>query len=45
LHESFDVGGNPADYPGDGNLPAGESISCRCTLVFMEGDERESRRG
>jgi hypothetical protein len=27
---------NPADYPGDPNLPPEESIQCRCAIAFEE---------
>ncbi|HUY87299.1 MAG TPA: phage portal protein [Pirellulales bacterium] len=30
VDEDFDVGGHPAKYPGDPNLPAKERCSCRC---------------
>ena len=34
----FDIGGNPALYPHDPNLPADEAINCRCTLrMEIEG--------
>jgi hypothetical protein len=36
LAQPFDVGGYPADYPGDANLPPEESVRCRCTVVFRE---------
>jgi hypothetical protein len=38
LNDPFDVGGYPADHPGDPNLPPDESIACRCTVVFEEVD-------
>lgn len=31
--QPFMVGGHPARFPGDPNLPAKERIHCRCTLV------------
>jgi hypothetical protein len=41
LEKPFDVGGFAADYPGDANLPPGESISCRCTVVFEQARSGE----
>jgi hypothetical protein len=32
IEGGFDIGGNPALYPHDPNLPADEAINCRCTL-------------
>ncbi len=33
IDEPFSVGGYDAMYPGDPNLPPGESINCRCTVL------------
>jgi hypothetical protein len=41
----FNVGGYKAQYPGDPNLPAEESINCRCHLRFeIEGYSPQLRR-
>lgn len=32
--EKFDVGGHEADYPSDPELPASQSINCRCYLTY-----------
>jgi len=37
--EDFDVGGNPAPYPGHWGLPAEERVNCRCTTVAAFPDE------
>lgn len=37
--EQFNVGGHPADHPGDPSLPADERIRCRCTLAFVTEEE------
>ena len=34
VRDKFDIGGWPADRPHDPMLPAGQSVNCRCTLVF-----------
>lgn len=34
----FDIGGFPAMFPGDPNLPAHQSVNCRCTVVGCEDD-------
>lgn len=39
LDEKFTVGGWPCDRPHDPSLPPGESINCRCTLIFDVLDE------
>lgn len=36
LSESFVVGGNAMNQPGDPSAPAAEVINCRCTLTFTE---------
>jgi hypothetical protein len=33
--KDFDVGGNPAPFPGHFSLPAEERISCRCTISLV----------
>ena len=33
----FTVGGYPADYPGDPNLPASERVNCRCAVLPVRG--------
>ncbi len=35
LDKPFNVGGFDADYPGSPNLPAEESINCRCTQAYI----------
>lgn len=35
IDDKFNVGGIPADRPGDLNLSAKERIQCRCTLIYM----------
>lgn len=39
LGEAFSVGGYNAQFPGDPNLPAEESINCRCTLIWSEVEQ------
>jgi len=34
MDEKFDVGGYPADWPGDPTLPAGEVVNCKCAEVY-----------
>lgn len=34
MNEDYDVGGNPASYPGDPKLPAGEVVNCECREVY-----------
>lgn len=34
LNEPFDVGGWPAQMPGDASLPADEVINCRCAIAY-----------
>lgn len=34
LHETYTVGGHPAMFPGDPELPPGERIHCRCTEIY-----------
>ena len=34
LHEPFEVGGAYLMFPGDPNGPAGETINCRCTVMY-----------
>jgi hypothetical protein len=41
LNEYFDVGGYPAMYPGDPDLPDEEVINCRCTLIYSGGSGEE----
>lgn len=36
---TFDVGGYPARFPGDPDLPIGERINCRCSLAYVDGTE------
>lgn len=41
----FYPGGNPARYPSDGDLPAGERINCRCRVRYeVEGYAPQVRR-
>jgi hypothetical protein len=35
LDGKFNVGGYLADFPGDPDLPAEESINCRCAMAFV----------
>jgi len=35
IDNKFMVGGYLAQYPNDPNLPPGESINCRCVVVFL----------
>lgn len=35
----FLIDGWEADHPGDENLPAHESINCRCSMLLLEADE------
>lgn len=37
--EKFMVGGYPADYPCDANLPPEESINCRCAMAGVIEDK------
>jgi len=37
VEDYFDVGGYPAMYPGDPDLPDEEVINCRCTLIYSGG--------
>lgn len=39
LGAKFDIGGFPADHPGDPTLPAHECINCRCTTILLRADE------
>lgn len=32
--EFFTIGGFPAEYPGDMNLPASETVNCQCDLSY-----------
>jgi len=34
IDEQYDVGGYPADYPGDPTLPAGEVVYCKCAEIY-----------
>jgi len=34
IGEKYDVGGYPADYPGDPTLPAGEVVNCKCAEIY-----------
>ena len=36
IGQDFDVGGNPALFPGDSRLPAGEVINCQCASQSIE---------
>lgn len=38
VNEDFDVGGNPAPYPGHYSLPAEERVNCRCTTIAAIAD-------
>lgn len=38
----FDVGGWPAAYPCDPELPAEESVNCRCVCVFDAADGNDA---
>lgn len=38
IHEPFTVGGHQAQFPLDPNLPARESIRCRCRMVAVLPD-------
>lgn len=40
LNEPFTVGGWPADFPGDPQLPPPERYSCRCTILYaFDGED------
>jgi 2'-5' RNA ligase len=39
LDEQFDVGGESLDYPGDPDGDPGETINCRCTMIYVDGPE------
>lgn len=41
LHESFDVGEEWLQYPGDPNGRADNTINCRCTMEYLFEDEVE----
>jgi len=34
INEKYDVGGYPADYPGDPQLPASEVVNCKCAEIY-----------
>jgi len=34
IGEKYDVGGYPADYPGDPTLPASEVVNCKCAEIY-----------
>lgn len=36
LSQAFTVGGSRGMFPGDPNLPASETINCRCMLIYSE---------
>jgi hypothetical protein len=36
IHEAFQVGGEPLQYPGDPHASDGNVINCRCTLVYAD---------
>lgn len=38
VNEPFDVGGYPAMYPGDPQLPASQRTNCRCSLAGVLAD-------
>lgn len=39
LDGKFTIGGHAADHPSDSNLPAHESINCRCSMLLLTPDE------
>lgn len=39
IDQPFLIGGFEADHPGDPNLPAHESVNCRCTVTYITPDE------
>lgn len=43
--ESFDVGGESLDYPGDEGGSAANTVNCRCTIAFLSPDEYQARTG
>lgn len=42
---TFDVGGEPLQYPGDPSGSADNVINCRCTLISLTPDEMAARSG
>jgi len=44
IEKPFDVGGNPAMYPGDPGLPPELSINCRCVIQPVMAAEMLARR-
>lgn len=39
LSAKFDIGGFPADHPGDPDLPPHECINCRCTTIIIGAED------
>lgn len=42
---AFTVDGSRAAYPGDPNLPASQTVNCRCTVAFLTPDEFAEEAG
>ena len=43
IHEKFQLEGGSCMAPGDDELPPGEKIGCRCTIVSTDTDPRHAR--
>lgn len=41
LEDPFQVGGYPADFPGDPNLPPQLRINCQCLVQFEDEDGQD----
>ncbi len=43
IDADFNVGGYPAEHPGDSQLPPEERINCRCTIISGDFDLRRKK--